>query len=222
MCTWPKSTARSGSASRREGGARPDPSPGLRPRQRRIHHGRQVHRGPRPGPHRPGGRRDERLGTHGAVRCAPPPAGAAPGPKGREGPLSGSRIWAGAGRVTLEYVVRRFALLVVVLLLAVTVNFIIPRLTPGDPIEQKLSQLVATSGGQVGDITAMVQAYRARFGLDQPLLRQYVNYWVALMHLDLGFSLDNFPERVADAIAPAPPRAGGLLGLRSEERRVGK
>jgi len=115
--------------------------------------------------------------------------------------------------VTLEYVVRRFALLVVVLLLAVTVNFIIPRLTPGDPIEQKLSQLVATSGGQVGDITAMVQAYRARFGLDQPLLRQYVNYWVALMHLDLGFSLDNFPERVADAIAAALPWTVGLLGL---------
>jgi peptide/nickel transport system permease protein len=115
--------------------------------------------------------------------------------------------------VTLEYVVRRFALLVVVLFLAVTVNFIIPRLTPGDPIEQKLSQLVATSGGQVGDITAMVQAYRARFGLDQPLLRQYVNYWIALMRLDLGFSLDNFPERVADAIAAALPWTVSLLGL---------
>ncbi len=115
--------------------------------------------------------------------------------------------------MTLEYVVRRFALLVVVLLLAVTVNFIIPRLTPGDPIEQKLSQLVATSGGQVGDVTAMVRAYRARFGLDQPLLRQYVNYWIALMHLDLGFSLDNFPERVADAIAAALPWTVGLLGL---------
>lgn len=115
--------------------------------------------------------------------------------------------------MTIEYIVRRFAILILVIFLAATVNFIIPRLTPGDPIEQKLSQLVATSGGQVGDVTAMVQSYRARFGLDQPLLRQYMNYWIALARLDFGFSLDNFPERVWDAIAAALPWTVGLLGL---------
>ena len=105
--------------------------------------------------------------------------------------------------MTLDYVLRRFGVLVLVIFLATTVNFIIPRLTPGDPVEQKLSQLVATSGGQVGDVTAMVQSYRKRFGLDQPWPVQYVSYWIALSRLDLGFSLENFPERVSDAIAAA-------------------
>jgi len=115
--------------------------------------------------------------------------------------------------MTPGYVVRRFGVLVLVVFLATTVNFIIPRLTPGDPIEQKLSQLVATSGGQIGDVTAMVESYRKRFGLDQPWHVQYVNYWIALARLDLGFSLENFPERVSDAIAAALPWTVGLLGL---------
>jgi peptide/nickel transport system permease protein len=115
--------------------------------------------------------------------------------------------------VTVDYVVRRFAFLVLVIFLSATVNFIIPRLTPGDPIEQKLSQLIASSSGQFSDVTAMVKSYRARFGLDQPMHRQYLNYWIALARLDLGFSLDNFPERVSDAIAAALPWTLGLLGL---------
>ena len=36
---------------------------------------------------------------------------------------------------------------------------------PGDPVEQKLNTLMATGGGQMGDVTAMADAYRERFGL---------------------------------------------------------
>jgi peptide/nickel transport system permease protein len=114
--------------------------------------------------------------------------------------------------MSLGYVARRLGMLVLVIVLAVTINFAIPRLTPGDPVEQKLAQLVATSGGQVGDVTAMVAAYRARFGLDQPVWKQYLHYWASLARLDLGYSLENFPERVSDAIAAALPWTVGLLG----------
>ena len=96
--------------------------------------------------------------------------------------------------------------------LAITINFLIPRAMPGDPIEQQLSQLSASSGGNIGDIKAMVQAYRERFGLDQPLWRQYLNYLADVMRGDLGYSLTNYPERVSDVIRAGLPWTLGLLG----------
>ncbi len=113
----------------------------------------------------------------------------------------------------LDYVVKRFGLLVVTIVLGVTINFMIPRLMPGDPVEQKLNQLYANSSGQMPDLTEMVQSYRARFGLDQPLWSQYLNYWSSLLHLDLGYSLDRFPERVSDSIGVALPWTLGLVGI---------
>lgn len=113
----------------------------------------------------------------------------------------------------LDYVVRRFGILLLVIVLAVTLNFALPRLMPGDPVEQKLNQIVATSGGQVGDMSEMAAAYRAKFGLDQPAWRQYLNYWSDLLHGDLGYSLDRFPERVSDTIGSALPWTLGLVGI---------
>ncbi|MCB0047634.1 MAG: ABC transporter permease [Caldilineaceae bacterium] len=112
-----------------------------------------------------------------------------------------------------QYLMRRFGMFLLVIFLAVTVNFMIPRLMPGDPVEQQLATLVATGGGQIGDVEAMAQAYRSRFGLDQPLWRQYINYWWDIMHLDFGYSLANYPETVSNSIRAALPWTLGLLGI---------
>lgn len=113
----------------------------------------------------------------------------------------------------LDYVVRRFGVMLLVIVLAVTINFALPRLMPGDPIESQLNQLLAQGSGSVGDIDAMVASYRERFGLDQPLIGQYFAYWSSLFHLELGFSLANYPERVGAAIRAGLPWTLGLLGF---------
>src|SRR4051794_23442133 len=100
-----------------------------------------------------------------------------------------------------------------VIVLAVGINFLIPRAMPGDPVEQQLSQLAASSGGNVGDIQAMVASYKARFGLDQPLWRQFANYVGDLARFDLGYSLANYPERVSQSISAGLPWTLGLLGV---------
>ncbi len=112
----------------------------------------------------------------------------------------------------LGYVGRRFAIMLLVVFLAVSINFALPRLMPGDPIQAQLSQLMASGGGS-GDITAMVEAYQKRFGLDQPIWNQYLAYWQSLFRLDLGYSLANYPERVDSAIANSLPWTLGLLGI---------
>jgi len=112
----------------------------------------------------------------------------------------------------LDYIARRFGVMLLVIFLAVSINFLIPRLMPGDPVEAQLMQLLSQGGGNLGDIAAMVDSYRARFGLDQPLWRQYFAYWESVLTFDLGFSLANYPERVASAISGALPWTLGLLG----------
>lgn len=112
----------------------------------------------------------------------------------------------------LDYIARRFGVMLLVIFLAVSINFLIPRLMPGDPVEAQLMQLLSQGGGNLGDIAAMVESYRARFGLDQPLWRQYFSYWGSVMTLDLGVSLANYPERVTAAIGGALPWTLGLLG----------
>jgi peptide/nickel transport system permease protein len=113
----------------------------------------------------------------------------------------------------LDYVIRRFGVMLLVIFLAVSINFALPRLMPGDPIEAQLNQLMASGGGQMGDVAAMVQSYRARFGLDQPVWMQYLDYWKSVFSLDFGFSLANYPERVGDAIRASLPWTLGLLGF---------
>lgn len=112
----------------------------------------------------------------------------------------------------LHHVSKRVGMTLLVILLAITINFLIPRAMPGDPIEQQMNQLSSSSAGSVGDVQAMVQSYRERFGLDKPLWRQYLNYLWALVHLDLGYSLVNFPERVSDVILAGLPWTVALLG----------
>lgn len=112
----------------------------------------------------------------------------------------------------LGYLLGRVGTLLVIIWLAVSINFVLPRLTPGDPIEERFTQMAQSSGGQ-GDLSAMAEAYREKFGLNQPLWKQYLNYWEALFRLDLGYSLQYFPERVSSRIIPALPWTIGLLGI---------
>ncbi|MCL4251681.1 MAG: ABC transporter permease [Anaerolineae bacterium] len=116
--------------------------------------------------------------------------------------------------MNIQYIVRRTGVFLLVVVLAVTVNFMIPRLIPGDPVEEKLQQLMATSSGSLmTGITEMAEAYRTQFGLDRPLVEQYVNYWRDILRLNLGYSLANYPETVSNSISSALPWTLGLVGV---------
>ncbi len=107
-------------------------------------------------------------------------------------------------------VARRLFLFVVVIWLASTINFFIPRLTPRNPIEEKLLSLTEFGGSTV-DIQSLVKAYNAKFGLDRPLVLQYLTYLNDVVHFDLGFSIADYPTRVATILQRALPWTIGLL-----------
>jgi len=114
-------------------------------------------------------------------------------------------------RELAAYLLKRFGQLLLIVFIAVSVNFIIPRMLPGDPVETAIARMQAGGGQQSVDVQAIAKAYRAKYGLDQPLLFQYGNYWRDLLNLDLGVSFANFPEKVSTKLANALPWSLGLL-----------
>lgn len=116
-------------------------------------------------------------------------------------------------RYNWRYVGRRFFLLILVIWTAITINFFIPKITPRNPLREKLMEQASRGGYIEEGFDEMVAAYEARFGLDQPLWRQYVNYLADVMRGDLGYSISNYPATVADLVGQALPWTLGLLSV---------
>ena len=104
----------------------------------------------------------------------------------------------------LGYVVRRLGVFLVVIWAAASINFAIPRLSPVNPIREALLQVTSMGASQSG-MDVLVKTFEARFGLDQPLWKQYLNYLVDSMRGNFGFSITFFPTSVIDMIAVTLP-----------------
>ncbi|MFC0007529.1 ABC transporter permease [Micromonospora siamensis] len=92
---------------------------------------------------------------------------------------------------------------------AITLNFLIPRLVPGDPVQSLISR-------NQGRISAdAIASLRVLFGLDrdQSLWEQYVDYWRQILHGDLGLSFTFFPTPVSTVIGDSLPWTVGLVGV---------
>ncbi|MDR0998505.1 MAG: ABC transporter permease [Treponema sp.] len=82
----------------------------------------------------------------------------------------------------LRYLIRRLLLLFFLMIGISLVVFLLSHAVPSDPVVANLSQRNL-------DNAEMVAEFRARWGLDQPLHRQYLTYLKNLLHGDLGVSL---------------------------------
>ncbi|HZO30504.1 MAG TPA: ABC transporter permease [Chloroflexota bacterium] len=111
----------------------------------------------------------------------------------------------------VDYLVRRLIQFVIVLWGAATLNFILPRLAPGNPVRERLLSALATGGYQQAGIEEMVRAYNEQFGLDKPLYVQYLLYLQAALQLDFGYSIASYPAKVLNLIMAALPWTISLL-----------
>lgn len=107
------------------------------------------------------------------------------------------------------YLVRRIVFYLITAWAAITINFLIPRLIPGDPVQS----LVARYKGQLSP-EAQASLY-ALFGLTkgEPLLQQYGDYLSQLARGDLGLSFTFFPTPVASVIGESLPWTVALVGV---------
>ncbi|MCI1017073.1 ABC transporter permease [Microbacterium sp. C5A9] len=112
----------------------------------------------------------------------------------------------------MNYVVRKLGFYLVALWAALTLNFLIPRLLPGNPVDILLAKL-QQRGGIVTPATR--DAYELLLGgdSDQPLLLQYWNYLVNVFRGDLGVSVSYFPTPVTEVISTSLPWTIVLVGV---------
>ena len=113
----------------------------------------------------------------------------------------------------LFYIARRFGVFLLIVWLAATLNFFLPKLSGEDPVRTKLLEQASLGGYVQGGIEDMVKEYQEKFGLDKPLWRQYLAYVGDMVRGDLNYSIANYPRTVAGMIADALPWTIGLLGL---------
>jgi peptide/nickel transport system permease protein len=111
----------------------------------------------------------------------------------------------------VRYVAQKVGFYAVALFAALTLNFFIPRLLPGDPVDILLAKM--QQKGPVSEAT--VTSLRLLLGSDsdEPLFSQYVQYLGNLARGDLGISVSYFPAGVSSIIGQAIPWTIALIGI---------
>ena len=107
------------------------------------------------------------------------------------------------------YLLRKFAVLLFTLWVAATLNFILPRLVPGDPV----SVMLAKYQGRLDP--SAVDALKIAYGLNDlgSPVSQYFSYLGRLLHGDFGRSISLFPTPVTEVVGQALPYTLGLVGI---------
>jgi peptide/nickel transport system permease protein len=107
----------------------------------------------------------------------------------------------------MQALLRKLAVYVLTAWVAITANFLLPRMMPGNPVQTMIGKLQ-------GRVTpAMQQAIQLQFGigLHQGLWSQYTSYWSQLFHGNLGQSI-TLSSPVAAVLGSTLPWTVGLLG----------
>lgn len=134
-----------------------------------------------------------------------------PGAPGAVGPEGRSGRRAVLARLSAaRFFVRRLWFYLCAAWVAISLNFLLPRLMPGDPASALIAQMEqkqALSSEQVANI------YRLFGKPHQPLWDQYVVYLHQIAHLDFGISVAYYPTPVWQVIRTGLPWTLGLVGL---------
>jgi peptide/nickel transport system permease protein len=108
----------------------------------------------------------------------------------------------------MKFILRRLAFYVLTLWIAITLNFAIPRLLPGNPVDNIFGRM----RGEVSPGT--YTAIKAALGFtNQNLIGQYLTYLWNLAHLNFGLSYSFFPVPVSTVIGDDLPWTLLLFGV---------
>jgi peptide/nickel transport system permease protein len=111
----------------------------------------------------------------------------------------------------MRWLIRRTCFYVFALWVAITLNFLLPRLMPGDPAGGMLQRL---SSSQLASNPGLIQTYRNLLGGgNESLPRAYVNYLHQVVTLNFGISTSNYPTTVSEVIGRTLPYSIFLVGV---------
>jgi peptide/nickel transport system permease protein len=99
----------------------------------------------------------------------------------------------------VRYFVGKSLWFLITLLFAFILNFMLPRLMPGDPVAGIVARM-AQGTSETAGLQAVYEQYTELFGLDKPIHQQFLIYVNNVLHGDFGFSIAQYPRTVADVI----------------------
>jgi peptide/nickel transport system permease protein len=108
----------------------------------------------------------------------------------------------------MSFIVRRLVFYVVTAWVALTINFFIPRLMPGNAVESIMAKFPGTLQ------PSAYRALEALLGVGHPgsIWHQYWSYLANISHLDFGTSVAEYPAQVSTLLAETLPWTITLVG----------
>jgi peptide/nickel transport system permease protein len=100
----------------------------------------------------------------------------------------------------LRYFGGKMVWFLVTLVFAFILNFILPRLMPGDPVAAIVARMAQGMTNTTG-VQAIYEQYTELFGTNLPMHEQFFIYMRNVARGDFGFSISQYPRTVADVIA---------------------
>jgi peptide/nickel transport system permease protein len=111
----------------------------------------------------------------------------------------------------MRWFARRLAFYVFAIWVALTINFLLPRLMPGSPLGGILQHLTPS---QIAANPGIVQTYEALLGGGHHSIWQdYVTYLGRIVHFDFGVSTSNYPTPVSEVVGRTLPYSIFLVGV---------
>ena len=98
-----------------------------------------------------------------------------------------------------KYFFNKLLWFLVTLVSAFILNFILPRLMPGDPVAAIVSRVAQGMSDATG-VQGIYEQYTELFGTNKPIIEQFFIYMRNVVRGDFGFSFSQYPRTVADVI----------------------
>jgi peptide/nickel transport system permease protein len=98
-----------------------------------------------------------------------------------------------------KYFLNKLGWFLVTFVFAFILNFVLPRLMPGDPVAAIVSRMAQGMSDATG-VQAIYQQYTELFGTNKSMLEQFFIYVRNVLRGDFGFSFSQYPRTVADAL----------------------
>lgn len=111
----------------------------------------------------------------------------------------------------MRWFARRLGFYVFAIWVALTLNFLLPRLMPGSPIAGLLQHL---SPAQLAANPGIIQTYEALLGgSHHGIWQDYVTYLNRIAHFNFGLSTSNYPTKVSEVVGRTLPYSIFLVGV---------
>jgi len=99
-----------------------------------------------------------------------------------------------------KYYLQKIGWYLVTLVVAVFLNFMLPRLMPGNPVAS-IAQGAISPGMDASAVQKVLDDYAERFGLNEPLYVQFFTFVKNALKGDFGISFSNYPREISDLLA---------------------